>query len=137
AGFCIWNVEVWLRPPAAGLRPAHAQSRLRVPCSRPSTMILVRYRVAASLIPAAGMGLFAAEPVRAGRVLVAPDAIPGVFSADEVDAHPAGADALAASVRWFEDRFTVSLEWPDECYLNHDFAPNGLWHLGFVFAARD
>ena len=31
----------------------------------------------------------------------------------------------------------MTLEWPDECYINHSFQPNGLWHLGFVFAARD
>jgi len=31
----------------------------------------------------------------------------------------------------------VSPDWPDECYLNHSFKPTGLWHLGFVFAARD
>jgi hypothetical protein len=40
-------------------------------------------------------------------------------------------------VRWFEDRYTVTPEWPDECYINHAFEPNGLWHLGFVFAAAD
>jgi hypothetical protein len=43
---------------------------------------------------------------------------------------------MAAAVRWFEDECTVSLDWPDECYVNHSFAPNGLWHLGFIFAAR-
>ena len=99
-------------------------------------MILPRYRVAASTIPGAGQGVFLDEAVPAGRILVAPDAIPRVFRWDEVMALPDCDTALAASVRWFEDRFTVTPEWPDECYINHSFEPNGLWHLGFVFAAR-
>ncbi len=100
-------------------------------------MILPRYRIAASTIPGAGQGVFLAGPVSAGRILVAPDAIPAVFSLQEIRAREDAESALAASVRWFEDRFTVSLDWPDECYINHDFSPSGLWHLGFVFAARD
>jgi len=100
-------------------------------------MILPRYRIAASSIPGAGQGVFLAEPVAAGRVLVAPDAIPAVHSLQEIRDRPDADTALAASVRWFEDRFTVSLDWPDECYINHDFSPTGLWHLGFVFAPRD
>jgi hypothetical protein len=100
-------------------------------------MILPKYRVAASTIPGAGQGVFIDETVASGRIVVAPDAIPRVFRWDEVLAMPDRDAALAASVRWFEDRYTVSPEWPDECYLNHSFAPNGLWHLGFVFAARD
>ncbi len=100
-------------------------------------MILPAYRVAPSTIPGAGQGVFAAEAVPRGRIVVAPDAIPRVYRWDEVLALPDQAEALAASVRWFEDRYTVSPEWPDECFLNHSFAANGLWHLGFVFAARD
>lgn len=100
-------------------------------------MILPAYRVAASTIPGAGQGVFLDEAVVRGRILVAPDAIPGVYRWDEVLAQPNADEALAASVRWFEDRYTISLDWPDECYLNHSFAANGLWHLGFVFAARD
>jgi hypothetical protein len=100
-------------------------------------MILPRYRIAPSLIPGAGRGVFLDEPVRAGRIAVAPDAIPAVFRLDEIEARPDREQALAASVRWFEDRFTVSEDWPDECFVNHSFAPNGLWHLGFIFAARD
>ena len=41
---------------------------------------------------------------------------------------------LPATVRWFEDRYTISDDWPDECFVNHSFTPSGLWHLGFVFA---
>lgn len=100
-------------------------------------MIVPSYRVAPSLIPGAGQGVFVQEPVARGRVLVAPDAIPRVYRWDEVLALPEPQTALAASVRWFEDRFTVSADWPDECYVNHSFEPAGLWHLGFIFAARD
>ena len=100
-------------------------------------MILPAYRVDASTIPGAGKGVFLVEPVARGRILVAPDAIPRVYRWEEVLAQPEPEDALAASVRWFEDRYTISLDWPDECYLNHSFEANGLWHLGFVFAARD
>lgn len=100
-------------------------------------MLLPPYRVASSRIPGAGQGVFLSEPVKAGRVIVAPEGIPRVYTWNEVLAQPDQASALAASVRWFEDRFTVTLEWPDECYINHSFQPNGLWHLGFVFAARD
>lgn len=100
-------------------------------------MILPRYRIDASTIAGAGRGVFLDEAVPRGRILVAPDAIPRVYRWDELLALPDPDTALAASVRWFEDRYTVSLDWPDECYLNHSFAANGLWHLGFVFAARD
>ena len=100
-------------------------------------MILPRYRIAPSRIPGAGQGLYLEEPVARGRIVVAPDAIPATFGWDEVRAQPDPSAAMAAAVRWFEDRYTISLDWPDECYLNHSFEPNGLWHLGFVFAARD
>ena len=81
--------------------------------------------------------MFIDEPLARGRVLVAPDAIPAVHRFDEILAQPDADSLLPATVRWFEDRYTVTPEWPDECYINHAFAPNGLWHLGFVFAARD
>lgn len=100
-------------------------------------MILPRYRIDASRIPGAGRGVFLDEAVARGRVLVAPDAIPATYRWDEVRAQPDPEAAMAAAVRWFEDRYTISLDWPDECFLNHSFEPNGLWHLGFVFAARD
>lgn len=100
-------------------------------------MILPRYRVADSLIPGAGKGLFLDEPVARGRLITAPDAIPEVFRFDEIAQRPDAAQLLPATVRWFEDRYTVTPEWPDECYINHAFDPTGLWHLGFVFALRD
>lgn len=100
-------------------------------------MILPRYRIAPSTIPGAGQGLFVEERVRRGRIVVAPDAIPTTFRWSEIESRPDRDDVLPSTVRWFEDRFTVTPEWPDECYVNHAFAPNGVWHLGFIFAARD
>ena len=100
-------------------------------------MILPRYHIGPSSIAGAGQGLFIDEPLARGRVLVAPDAIPEVHRFDEILARPDAADLLPATVRWFEDRYTVTPDWPDECYINHAFEPTALWHLGFVFAARD
>lgn len=100
-------------------------------------MILPRYRVAPSLIAGAGKGLFLLEAVPAGRIVVAPDAIPQTFRWSEIESRPDADDVLPATVRWFEDRYTVTPEWPDECYVNHAFEPSGIWHLGFIFAARD
>jgi hypothetical protein len=100
-------------------------------------VILPRYRIGASTIPGAGLGLFMEEPVPRGHVVIAPDGIGGTWSFEDLQADPALAAQLHTSVRWFEDRYTLSPEWPDECYVNHDFEPNGLWHLGFIFAARN
>ena len=111
----------------------------RIPAPRPcnaSPMILPRYRIAPSTIPGAGKGVFLDETTAPGRILVAPDGIDRLHRYDDILARDDSEAALAASVRWFEDRFTVSLDWPDECYINHSFSPNGLWHLGFVFALR-
>lgn len=100
-------------------------------------MILPRYRIAASRIPGAGKGLFLDEAVARGALITAPDDIRKVYKWTELQALPDAATLLPATVRWFEDRYTVAPEWPDECYINHAFEPNGLWHLGFVFARAD
>lgn len=100
-------------------------------------MILPPHRIADSRIPGAGKGLFLQAPVARGRIIVAPDDIRGTQRWEQVRARPDAEAAMAASVRWFEDQCTVSLDWPDECFVNHSFQPNGLWHLGFIFAARD
>ena len=100
-------------------------------------MILPRYRIAASGIGGAGKGLFLEEDVAAGRIVTAPDAIDRTWSFTQIMASPELQTQLYAAARWFEDRYTLSPDWPDECYINHSFAPTGLWHLGFVFAARD
>jgi hypothetical protein len=97
-------------------------------------MILPRYHIAPSSIGGAGKGLFLDEDVGAGRIVTAPDAIDRTYSAAELVAQP---ELAYASARWFEDRYTLSPDWPDECYINHSFEPTGLWHLGFVFALAD
>lgn len=101
---------------------------------RHPTMILPRYRIGSSTIRGAGKGLFLEEDVEAGRIITAPDAIDRTYPLSELQAKP---EQMYASARWFEDRYTLSPEWPDECYINHSFAPTGLWHLGFVFALHD
>jgi hypothetical protein len=100
-------------------------------------MIIPRYHIGPSQIAGAGKGLFLDEPVARGRVIVAPDAIPRVHTFDEIERMPDAHALLPATVRWFENAYTVTLDWPDECYVNHAFAPSGLWHLGFIFAASD
>lgn len=100
-------------------------------------MILPRYHIAPSQITGAGKGLFIDEPLARGRLITAPDAIDRVYTFEDVLALPDAQSLLPATVRWFEDRYTITPEWPDECYINHAFAPSALWHLGFVFAADD
>ena len=100
-------------------------------------MILPHYHIGPSLIAGAGQGLFLDEPVARGRLITAPDAIARVYTFEDILSLPDAHALLPATVRWFEDRYTVTPEWPDECYINHAFAPSALWHLGFVFAASD
>jgi hypothetical protein len=100
-------------------------------------MILPRYHIAESAVAGAGKGLFLDEAVVAGRIITAPDAIDRTWSRVDILASPELGAQLHAAARWFEDRYTVSPEWPDECYVNHSFQPTGLWHLGFIFAAAD
>lgn len=100
-------------------------------------MILAPYRIAPSRIPGAGRGLILTTAQPAGCLLIAPDGISPVYTRAELLALPDQARVQAAAVRWFGEYYSVALDWPDECYVNHDFDPTGLWHLGFVFAARD
>jgi len=100
-------------------------------------MILPRYRVEPSRIPGAGKGLFLDEAVARGRVITAPDNIHTVWPEAKLRQYPADSIEVESSVRWFEDQFSLTPEWSDECYINHSFTPNALWHLGFVFAADD
>jgi len=100
-------------------------------------MILPRYRVEASGIPGAGKGLFLDEAVSRGRVLIAPDNIHTVWPEARLRQYPADSLEVESSVRWFEDQFSLTPEWSDECYVNHSFTPTGLWHLGFIFALVD
>ncbi|MEO8746926.1 MAG: SET domain-containing protein [Rhodanobacter sp.] len=97
-------------------------------------MILPRYHIAASTIQGAGKGLFTDEPILPGQVVTAPDGIDQVFSLARILGSPELKTQFSASARWFEDHYTLSPDWPDECYINHSFTPTGLWHLGFVLA---
>lgn len=100
-------------------------------------MIVPRYRIADSTIPGAGRGLFLDQPVIRGRVIIAPDNVHTLLPEAELRRLPVDSIEAASSVRWFEDWFSLTPEWSDECYVNHSFDPTGLWHLGFVFAACD
>lgn len=100
-------------------------------------MILPRYRVEASRIKGAGKGLFLDAAVTRGQVIIAPDNIHTVWSEQQLRRYAEDSLEVESSVRWFEDRFSLTPEWSDECYVNHSFAPTALWHLGFIFALRD
>lgn len=100
-------------------------------------MFLPRYHVAPSRIAGAGRGIFLDQAVTKGAILVAPDAIPRTHRWEEIMASPDRAQLEETAIRWFEDHYTVTPDWPDECFLNHAFEPTGIWHLGFVFAAAD
>lgn len=100
-------------------------------------MILPAYRIAPSRIPGAGQGLFLEAPAARGQVLIAPDNIHTVWPEARLRTHPPESLEVQSSVRWFEDWFSLTPEWSDECYVNHCFEPTGLWHLGFVFALAD
>ena len=99
-------------------------------------MILISHEVLPSRIPGAGMGLFSTQTLPAGRVISAPSHIEETITIDELLAVPDHPHSHC-SVRWFEQHCTVSPDWPNECFVNHSFSPNGLWHLGFIFSLRD
>ena len=100
-------------------------------------MILIDYVIASSKINLAGKGIFSRCDIPRGRVVSAPDKIERLYSIDEINNMPRESAEYAGSVRWFEDRYSAVGEWSDECYYNHSFDPNCVWHLGFVFASRD
>lgn len=100
-------------------------------------MILPKYTVAMSRIPGAGKGLFLAQPVARGSVVVAPADIRESRLIDRGRLGALDGESAATSIRWFEDYCTIDPDWSDECYINHSFSPSGLWHLGFVFAMDD
>lgn len=99
-------------------------------------MIQFPYAIKDSRIPGAGKGLFTKSKMSAGKVLIAPSKIDSTLSLQELLKESACIDS-DSSVRWFESSYTLSPDWPDECYVNHSFSPNGLWHLGFLFALHD
>ncbi len=98
-------------------------------------MIIPSYKIETATFKEAGKGMFLMEAVKRGSVLCAPDKIERVYQLEDKAAF--NPDEEAASVRWFERYYTVSHDWPDECFINHSFTPTGLWHLGFIFARDD
>lgn len=99
-------------------------------------LITIAYRVASSTVAGAGKGFFVEEAVSAGRVLIAPTNATHTVRLAEIfspQSHP----HAETSVVWFEDHCVVSPDFPDDFFINHSFAPNAVWHLGFVFALRD
>ncbi len=100
-------------------------------------MILPRYRIDTSHIDGAGQGLFVDESLARGRVIIAPDNVHTVWPETRLREYPADSTEAKSSVRWFEDHYSLTPEWSDECYVNHSFSPNALWHLGFIFALYD
>lgn len=100
-------------------------------------MILQPFEVRDSLINRAGKGIFLLTPVEKGSVIIYPDNIPKVYSRDEIAKFTPGTLEHESCVRWFENYYSVSPEWSDECYINHSFEPNAMWFLGFAFALRD
>ncbi|OQA78851.1 MAG: SET domain protein [bacterium ADurb.Bin243] len=99
-------------------------------------MIMIDYEVKHSLINKAGMGIFALKDVARGTVVSAPDQIDKLYRIEEINRMPQDSVEYQSCVRWFEEYYSFSNKWSDECYYNHSFEPNCLWHLGFVFSAR-
>lgn len=100
-------------------------------------MFLMPYEIRDSKIPGAQKGLFLTAPVKKGAMLMAPDQIHRVYTREELLKYPVESIEYQSYLRWFENGYTICPEWTDECYVNHSFTPNGLWHLGFVFATAD
>jgi hypothetical protein len=94
----------------------------------------VPFRSGPSTVIGAGDGLFLLHDTAPGTILSAPLGFTRTWSLDEVLALPEDCVASRSSVRWFADRYTCDERWEDEAYINHSFAPNALWHLGFIFA---
>ena len=100
-------------------------------------MLRFDHAIEPSRIPGAGLGLFTREALVRGRVLIVPNQVHALRSEAELAALPKDSIELASSIRWFERVFSVDPEWSEESHLNHSFAPNCLWHLGFVFSLDD
>ncbi len=100
-------------------------------------MIIPQYTIAPSKIPNAGQGVFLAQFVEIGSIMVAPDNITKILSFAALQKFEVDSIEYRSNVRWFEEFYTITPEWSDECYINHSFTPTGLWHLGFVFAIEN
>ena len=101
-------------------------------------VIIPAWKAAESSIAGAGQGIFLLEDVPRGAVLVAPTEVMdhNLLRRSAMDRFAEGSPEQQSCVRWFEDMYAVDPTWTEEALINHSFTPNGLWHLGFVFAAR-
>jgi hypothetical protein len=134
-------MAVWVIPPrsvTAGFAAALPSCRLtRGSDVLIAPMIIAPHRIGPSLIPGANNGLFLTAPARAGQVLEFPDGIERTWSWPELLTFDEEDVRLQGSVRLFEDRYICPTSWDSDCLINHSAEPNGLWLLGYVFAARD
>ena len=99
-------------------------------------MFAFQYQVRPSLIPGAGQGIFADEPLSAGKVMIFPNDRSTLLNEEAWQALDPTSIEAASTIRWFETTYTMDPGWSDEAFLNHSFEPNAFWHLGFVFALR-
>jgi len=94
-------------------------------------MILPRYRIGPSTIPGAGKGVFLEQALPRGRIAVAPDRIDQTWSFAEILSDPERAKLLHTSVRWFEDRYTLSggggASNPPACGCWASSSPRAIW----------
>lgn len=100
-------------------------------------MLRIKSYVADSTIPNAGRGLFTAEPIRRGEIIVFPNQTHRIYTRDELMSMPSDSEEFNSSIRWFDNAYTVDPEKSDIYFINHSFNPNCLWHLGFIFALDD
>jgi hypothetical protein len=99
-------------------------------------VIIPRYEIRETAY-AEGKGVYLLESVKKGQVVVAPDQINRIYNQQEREGFLPGTIEDDGCVRWFENYYTSSPDWPDDCYINHSFTPTALWHLGFLFALED
>lgn len=94
----------------------------------------VRCAIRPSSIGGAGRGLFLREAVARGQLLYTPDKSWRLYTFAELAALPPGSHDQDFSQRLGPDLFAASPEDHGDNYINHSFAPNCLWHLGWIFA---
>ncbi|MEZ7891996.1 MAG: SET domain-containing protein [Candidatus Wallbacteria bacterium] len=100
-------------------------------------MIITDYKIMDSKIKSAEKGFYSVCAIPKGKIIAFPDNINKIYTDDEVNNFEKGTLEYNSSVRWFEKYYSHSTEWSDECYINHSFNPNCLWHMGFIFALQD
>ncbi len=87
-----------------------------------------------------GIGLFAAEPIEMGSVVMLWNMDAFLTSEREYNTRQAAGDKLmeATGVRYVNDYFLFTDAKPRyENYINHSFDPNILYHCGVCFALKD